>query len=250
MTKVYANPFARLGRCLFPWRRLFYGIPVFFLLLDNSQLYYPFSSHFYDEVFEIGALFIVFAGAGLRIWASGTTRRTVKKSGRAPDFNFCSKGPFSLVRNPHFLGDLIIVAGLSFTLMLAVPIIASISLFLLLSLPIQFERENLLMERHGAPYARYCEQTSLILPSFKNWKPHGPRFRWELAFQKESKIAAGIGFVFFFIEQLRELIIDRILDTNIFWMFFLVMVSLLSILSVASDSWVHEVPDSRNSVED
>src|SRR5262245_58700224 len=111
----YANPFVRLGSRLFRWRRLFYGIPIFILLVDRPNLYFPFSSHFDDEVIEFLGVAVALAGAALRFWASGSAARSVSRKSKR--FHFHSTGPYSLMRHPHFAGDLLIVAGLSFPLM-------------------------------------------------------------------------------------------------------------------------------------
>lgn len=245
MRNIYSNPFVRLGNKIFRFRRLFYGIPLLVLLADSPHLYYPFNSHFYDEVVEISAILIALAGVVFRFWVSGSSRRTVLKKRNRARFYFRNTGAFSILRQPYFAGDFLIVLGLSIPLLRPVLILFSLAIFLLCYLPILFAGETILVNRHR-DYPRYCENVRLFVPSFKHWKPSKARFRWSFALRKEGNISGMVGILFVVIEQFRELIIQGRWDGNPFWLSMLIPFFILFVLWILLDRSLEDLPDIPN----
>ena len=207
----------QLGNRLFPFRRFFYGIPILILLVGSTRLRYPFGSHLWDEIFEMAGFVTALTGIALRFWASGSSLRGVIKKAKTARFHLRSTGIFSAVRHPHFLGDFLIAWGLSIPLVHPVLILLSLTTFGLLSFPILFAREILLLRRYPNAYQQYRAKTPLLLPSLKNWTPNKIRFRWCLALRKEANLLGVIGILFFCIEQFRDRIIEGRWDQNPLW---------------------------------
>lgn len=162
---VNHNPLIRLGNQLYPIKKFLYFIPTLVLMLNASCLYYPMGSHKFEEALEIAAFLFLLLGLSLRIWVSGSSRRTVlRKKGSAHQM-ICRSGFYGIMRSPYFLADLVIIIGLSSLLMNPILFILSLSLFLLAYLPLVFSRESLLQNLSPDEYEKYCQEVRLIVPT-------------------------------------------------------------------------------------
>ena len=144
----------------------------------------------------IGAL-IVASGEAIRLWAVhhiGAISRT--RSERLGPL--IVSGPFARVRNPLYLGNILLWMGFAVSANLAwlAPIVV-----LLLALEyhaiVRWE-EGLLEQRIGEPYARYVEQVPRWLPSFTAVaEPTFTTFSWRdtLFSERGTLIAIGAGFL-------------------------------------------------------
>src|SRR5947208_7649664 len=117
----------------------------------------------------IGAL-VIFIGEGIRIWAVlhiGAISRT--RSERLGPL--IATGPFGYVRNPLYLGNILLWTGFSIAarLLWLAPIL--VVLLVLESHVIVRWEEQLLAARIGEPYARYIRDVPRWLPSFNKFGP-------------------------------------------------------------------------------
>ncbi|MEE8335467.1 MAG: isoprenylcysteine carboxylmethyltransferase family protein [Candidatus Neomarinimicrobiota bacterium] len=116
-------------------------------------------------------LFLVVVGESIRIWAvsyaGGETRtRTVG----APAL--CSAGPFARVRNPLYVGNMMMYTGI--VLIAGSPSLWSMLLITLIFFYIQYSlivslEEETLLALFGDTYETYRENTPAIIPRFKAW---------------------------------------------------------------------------------
>lgn len=116
-------------------------------------------------------------GLCMRIWATGWLRK---------DEVLTTQGPYSLTRNPLYLGTLTLALGHS--LMSGVPLAPILFpvLCFLLYLPTMREEEEFLSLAHSAAYAEYRSRVPLLLPRFprRNEEPYqhiassGHHFSW------------------------------------------------------------------------
>jgi protein-S-isoprenylcysteine O-methyltransferase Ste14 len=112
-----------------------------------------------DFVFDQVAWFMFFAGAAFRWWA------TLYIGGRKT-FDLISEGPYSLCRNPLYLGTFLMVFSMavfleSLTLMVGLTLAAWI--YLSTTVPVEEER---LRARFGSKFDEYCARVPRLIPRF------------------------------------------------------------------------------------
>lgn len=160
MAETEVNPESRalsvsVGRTLFrhrPWVAVAM-LPAlgFWLEVELESLIWP-----------LGVA-LVLAGAALRLWSIshlGRSARTRKDKAR----QLVTTGPFSFCRNPIYLANIIVAAGvvvLCETLWY-LPICLAF-FFCFYSLVVRYE-ENLLLQRFSAQYAAYAQRTPRWIP--------------------------------------------------------------------------------------
>lgn len=133
-------------------------------------------------------------GESVRFWAISYTGEATRKSSLAAP-SLVTGGPYSLVRNPLYLGNLLNAAGVLVaaygsqraTVWLAPAIFALV--VLLYQTMIQLEQEFLL-DQFGEEYREYCREVPSLWPRHLNcsggrgarsWKT-GLRFEWTTLF--------------------------------------------------------------------
>ena len=145
----------------------------------------------------IGAI-VVAIGEAIRLWAVhhiGAISRT--RSDRLGPL--IASGPFARVRNPLYLGNILLWTGfaLSARVIWLAPIII-VLLALEYHLIVRWE-ERLLAERIGEPYAQYVAAVPRWLPSFDVSASAGAplTFSWRQTFFSErgTLVAIGAGFL-------------------------------------------------------
>lgn len=111
------------------------------------------------------AWMLFFAGAAFRFWA------TLYIGGRKLHTLAC-EGPYSIVRNPLYLGTFLLwlsAAAFLQSATLAAGAVAGIFLYRWLTVPAE---EQQLLATLGAPYADYCRRVPRFLP--RPWRFHTP----------------------------------------------------------------------------
>jgi len=178
----------------------------------------------------------------LRFWTSGSVTRAVIRKQKKIKFRFHDKGIYSVIRQPYFAADFLIVLGLSLPLIHPALILLSLFLFLLLYMPVLFAREMILSHLHPVSYVRYCEAVPFILPSFRHYKPLKTRFRWRAALEKEGNLLAVTGMLLYGIEQFRDFQIQGSFDWNPWWTLFVLPFFFLYLALRTFDRHLEEFP--------
>jgi protein-S-isoprenylcysteine O-methyltransferase Ste14 len=116
-------------------------------------------------IFAVGAAATLVA-AGLRTWAAAYMRSDVVHDPRVHDSRLVADGPYRYVRNPLYLGTILMAFGIA--------LVASRSGFLLLMLAITFfqyrltlREERALAATQGEDYRRYLEAVPRLIPSLR-----------------------------------------------------------------------------------
>lgn len=146
-------------------KRSYTPIPLVLLILYFSNPYQPII-YFGFILLTIGEL--------CRVWAvryAGGRTRTTKVG--AP--SLCISGPFAYVRNPLYLGNMLIYSGVvliaggpKIWLMLGITLLFFIIQYLLI---VSLEQEAL-TKLFGKEYLTYCKNVPALIPRLTPWK-HG-----------------------------------------------------------------------------
>ncbi|HEV2386104.1 MAG TPA: isoprenylcysteine carboxylmethyltransferase family protein [Candidatus Acidoferrales bacterium] len=139
----------------------------------------------YRVVFAAGALLVALA-AWLRTWGTAYLRAEVMRDSQVHAERLLADGPYRHVRNPLYLGNILLAAGIG--------LMASRIGFLVLSLGMTIfvvrlilREEAELVRGQGEAYRRYCAAVPRLAPSLVPRVPAGGnRPRWGQAVAAES----------------------------------------------------------------
>jgi protein-S-isoprenylcysteine O-methyltransferase Ste14 len=115
-------------------------------------------------IFAFGALLLALA-AFLRTWGTSYLQASVMRDGRVHTERLLADGPYRFVRNPLYLGNILMAVSIG--------LMASRSGFVILSLGMTvvvvrllLREEFELLRDQGEPYRRYCEAVPRLAPAF------------------------------------------------------------------------------------
>jgi protein-S-isoprenylcysteine O-methyltransferase Ste14 len=115
---------------------------------------------FWSQAFGI---FLILSGFGIRLWC------TLYIGGRK-NKDLMSSGPYSLCRNPLYVGSILAAVGIGLqTQMLTFGILGGVVCWAIFRAVVTQE-ERYLLAQFGEPYRRYCETTPRFLPRFSAYR--------------------------------------------------------------------------------
>lgn len=141
---------------------------------------------------------IVCGGEFLRLWGvaiAGSETRTTDAVGGT---FLITTGPFAYVRNPLYLGNILLYFGagiMSNALMPWLPWAALIYFFFQYSLIVSLEEEYL-VRTFKADFTQYCESVPRFVPSLKKYDAgihEQPALDWKRGFVSEQRTLQAIG---------------------------------------------------------
>ena len=195
------------------------GIPILLIALISSG--HP-ERVFGDSVEVFWKFFsasISFLGLGIRCLVAGYVSRGTSgrntKSQVAEVLN--TTGMYSIVRNPLYLGNFVIILGA--TLFLQVWWFA---LIVWVGFWIYYERiilaeENFLRNKFGDIFLKWADKTPIFLPNFKNWnKPNLP-FSFKTVLRREFSTFFGIIAAFTFLDIAADLFTEGKFKFDLSW---------------------------------
>jgi protein-S-isoprenylcysteine O-methyltransferase Ste14 len=165
----YHDPFkrrlARIGRALFP-HRLEIGLGVVAVAVPFIR---PTIATSPSELrLKATGLCLVLAGLGVRVWAAGFAGRHTRSS-RIEGSQLGTAGPYAHVRNPIYLGSVILGIGmvlLSGDRRLLLPCALT---FLLLYFGMIPAEEEFLSQKFQEQYEVYCRNVPRLIPRITGW---------------------------------------------------------------------------------
>ncbi len=188
----------RLGKFLFRYRS-FTPLP---LILLTFIFFRPLSG---APLWTLTGLAVAMLGEGIRIASvgfasSGTSGR--ESYLKADSLN--TSGPYSLLRNPLYWGNILIFAGL-LTMYAHPAAIAFFVVFLFLQYHfIVLAEESYLKQQHGKAYEEYCAHVSRWLPRFSRHTPPGRPFNRRKVLFKENDSCFNLLFTALLIMAYKE----------------------------------------------
>jgi len=158
---------------------------VMFLLARNTAL---------DPFWFIAGAAITFAGEWLRLWAAGHLRKNKQLT---------TTGPYSYVKNPLYIGTLLITLGYSAMAMNVWIMVAGFVWFFLYYAPYKKKQENeKLIGSFGEPWKVYDAAVPDYLPRLTPYPGRGTnRWSWEVVRENsehETAAAVFVGFAVMF----------------------------------------------------
>lgn len=181
------------------------------------------------------AIFVSLFGLLIRIHAvaySGrhTSGRNTGKGQVAGMLN--TKGLYSLVRNPLYVGNYFMWLGISMLTANLWFVGIFTLIFWIYYERIVYAEEEFLRDKFGADYLKWAAETPIFFPKKLKWeKPDAP-FHWRKVIKQEKNGFLALFLVFFLFELLRTRIRDEQWAMDKTWLLVMVIFSAVSYLAV------------------
>jgi protein-S-isoprenylcysteine O-methyltransferase Ste14 len=187
---MYQTELARSGKKLFFIRGtyIYVIIAISALIAFTTRDLGPFASAAADSIWFWVSLGVASAGALVRVITSGFaalgTSGRAKVAAEASELN--TTGPYSLVRNPLYVGRILNFTGLA---MLSGSWVFGAIVFLLAVLVyerISIYEEEYLREKFGAAHAEWAREVPALLPRLSGWVKPKYAFWWKRMIWREQ----------------------------------------------------------------
>jgi protein-S-isoprenylcysteine O-methyltransferase Ste14 len=211
------------GHWLFRWRSYLPLATVGSVFGGVVYFNYPYGSHFLDELWEVLCLLISLSGLFVRIitvgYAASHTSGKNTKQQIAAALN--TTGMYSVVRNPLYLGNFLIVMGVMLFLRVWwIPVIYTL-VFALYYERIIFAEEMFLRRKFGRQYLEWALKTPAVLPHFRGWQSPNVPFNWRSVLRREYHGLISIVSSMFLLETVGDLYIGHGFKIDTMWAVFL-----------------------------
>jgi len=219
------------GAWLFKWRSYFplLLVPLFIIALRNSRLIERIFGDSIGDSWESIAITVSFLGLVIRCLTVGYVPRGTSgrntKSQAANTLN--TTGMYSITRNPLYLGNFVIIFGV--TLFLQVWWLALIVWvgFWLYYERIIFTEEEFLRGKFGGEFTGWAQKTPMVIPHFRNWRKPALPFSFKTVLRREFTTYSAIVAVYFFLEIAENFFIEKRFFVHNSWLaFFLVSMAI------------------------
>lgn len=145
-------------------------------------------------------LAIAIFGELIRIWAVSWAGSETRTTGSVGGTFLVISGPFAYLRNPLYLGNILIYTGLGIMSFALFPFLQIVGLlfFIIQYRIIIIEEENYLAITYGKDYEDYCRNVPRFLPRltpYKNNRITQPDFSWNDGLKSEKRSLQAFGFV-------------------------------------------------------
>jgi protein-S-isoprenylcysteine O-methyltransferase Ste14 len=215
------------GNWLFRWRSYLplLAIPLFITALWQGKVLEHIFGDKATDYWEAFSICVSFLGLGIRCLTVGYVPRGTSgrntKSQLAESLNMT--GMYSVIRNPLYLGNFVIVFGI--TLFIQVWWFALIVWvgFLLYYERIIFSEEEFLRKKFGAVFINWAQKTPIFLPHFNNWKKPELPFSLKTVIRREFSTFFSIVAVFFFLEIITDLLHKKKFAVHQSWVYFFII---------------------------
>ncbi len=187
---MYQHEMARSGKRLFFIRGtyIYTVIAISVLIAWMTRDLGPFSAEPADKIWFWLSLAVASSGAIVRIFTSGFaalgTSGRAKVAAEASELN--TTGPYSLVRNPLYVGRILNFTGLA---MMSGSWVFGVIVFLLgviIYERISIYEEEYLREKFGAAHAEWAKDVPALMPRFHGWTEPKYPFWWKRMIWREQ----------------------------------------------------------------
>jgi len=177
----------RVGNFLFRYRNGL-GPVLFILALLGGRPTFPAGSADLNLLLDCAGVVLALAGQLLRIVTIGF--EYIERGGRNRQV-YASKlvqgGVFAQCRNPLYVGNILLAAGLALVVNSVVFYVLVLPLVTYAYVAIVAAEEAFLREKFGADYVQYCRRVARWVPRLRGWRAAvaGMRFNWRRVLVKE-----------------------------------------------------------------
>jgi protein-S-isoprenylcysteine O-methyltransferase Ste14 len=184
----------KLGQRFFA-NRLLFGLVIAFLAALFIKIHRPWNDW---PMWRILSAILVLLGLGIRAWADGFAgRHTRTEQIEAPRLS--TGGPYSLVRNPIYIGSMVIglgMVGLLASWVALIPYLAVFAIFYFAVIPAE---EQFLRRTFGRQYEEYCQHVPRLRPRPTPWPDAEKKvFDWKPALGEWRVALAIVAILVFF----------------------------------------------------
>ena len=223
------------GEFLFRWRSYLplLAIPLFILALRHSEYFERIFGDFANDFWEVFCVLVSFCGLVIRSLVAGyapkgTSGRNTKGQ-LAETLN--TTGMYSIVRNPLYLGNFVIVLGIFLFTEVWWFILIGVAGFLFYYERIIFAEEEFLRKKFGDVFLEWAKKTPAFLPRFKNWQKPALPFSFKTVLRREHSTFFAIVASFTFLDIAVDYFAEKKLEINVGWIIFF-FVSLIIYLTL------------------
>ncbi len=207
------NSMIKSGHFFFRWRSY---IPL--LLIPPMAIAFEESTYVEEAIgddFEDFVVLICFMisliGLAIRCFTVGfipgsTSGRNTTEQ-RADHLN--TSGMYSIVRNPLYLGNFIIILGVILSIKVWWLVLIFSLVFFIYMERIILAEEKFLHDKFGERYNTWRENTPIIIPRFRQWSAPEMTFSWKTVLKREYPGLLAIGTAFLVTEMITDLVIER-----------------------------------------
>ncbi len=187
------------------WRKIARRIRVPLGVVAAALYLWQLAEHKPQPVFVLWSLPLVLAGLWLRGYAAGYVKKNQELT---------MTGPYAHVRNPLYLGSILIAAGFAVALMSAVFAVALVVFFVLIYVPVIASEEAFLRDTF-LEFEWYCARVPRLIPRITPARtPDGPRgqsgsFSFEL-YRKHREYNSAIGATFLYLSLLLGILLHAV----------------------------------------
>jgi protein-S-isoprenylcysteine O-methyltransferase Ste14 len=211
--------FEASGHWLFRWRSYLPLIFTVLVLSGLSSFRYPFGSHMLDQLWEgicLGVSFLGFVVRAITVgYAAGRTSGRNTKQQVADSLN--TTGMYSVVRNPLYLGNFLIVLGVVVFLRIWWLPLLYLLLFTLYYERIIFAEEMFLRRKFGRHYMDWASWTPAFLPRINQWKTPEVPFSWKKVLRREYHGVFGLIVAMFLLEVAGDVYSGHGFKVDVMW---------------------------------
>jgi protein-S-isoprenylcysteine O-methyltransferase Ste14 len=218
---ILREEFENTGNWLFRWRSYLPLIIIGLFLFAVHKYEYPGNSERIDHLWEAFCLIISFFGLGIRVFTIGyTPKRTSGRNARkqvAETLN--TKGMYSVVRNPLYLGNFFMGLGIALFAYLWWLIIIYILVFWLYYERIIFAEEAYLIDKFGNEYLEWANSTPVFIPKLSKYQKPDLPFSLRNVLKREYNGFFAV--ILFILETVGEIYAEGKFDFDFGWLLLL-----------------------------
>ena len=200
------------GGFLFRWRGVLplLLIPVVLAALAEGAAVERLLGEGLDDLWTYGCIILSLTGYALRCATvgfapAGTSGRNAR-SQRASALN--TTGLYSIVRNPLYLGNFIVILGLALVTSVWWLVVIVVLAYCLYIERIVAAEERFLASKFGADYTAWADRTPAFWPRLGNWQPPAENFSLRTVLRKENNSVIILATSYAGLEAVADLLVE------------------------------------------